>query len=328
MRTFCSSTDGTGTYMHSRTYKTYASLLTKTFPSLPSFPPSFYHANTTAMPTCTYICKHTYTYTHNYQSHLSTCLPIPTTQGQSLSFTLSYTHTLLRNSSLVPLLVLWPQKDNLCIIGRQIRAYTHTHNHKNMLSSALLRGKQTLCKSWHTHLLTHPHDYQNILYFPSKIYHKGTSAIPYRTLTFTYTPEYDKDTVFFAHCYPYTVMKVYMYMCSCRRTCCLHVPVLWIARGAFIGLSTDSDIWTISSLVSVWVYIHFVIIVLGWRCNECTCNILCAYMPKLYQYVHTHTHTHTATVGYSWFDLYMYVFMHMFVYALTYMLLKPVTLPR
>mmetsp|Transcript_50943 Transcript_50943/g.159167 ORF Transcript_50943/g.159167 Transcript_50943/m.159167 type:complete len:946 (-) Transcript_50943:252-3089(-) len=49
---------------------------------------------------------------------------------------------------------------------------------------------------------------KEIAYYKSGLYYRSHSRIPFRTLTFTYVGEYDDDTVYFAHCYPYTVNQL------------------------------------------------------------------------------------------------------------------------
>ena len=48
----------------------------------------------------------------------------------------------------------------------------------------------------------------DIAYFRSSLYYRQQSGIPFRTLTFTYTGEFDGDSVFFAHCYPYGLQQL------------------------------------------------------------------------------------------------------------------------
>jgi len=49
---------------------------------------------------------------------------------------------------------------------------------------------------------------KDIAYYKSSLYYRKLSKVPFRTLTFTYTGEYNSDTVSFAHCYPYTTTQL------------------------------------------------------------------------------------------------------------------------
>lgn len=48
----------------------------------------------------------------------------------------------------------------------------------------------------------------HIAYYKSTIHYRGRGRLPFHTLTFSYTPEYDNDAVYFAHCYPYTTKQL------------------------------------------------------------------------------------------------------------------------
>jgi hypothetical protein len=73
----------------------------------------------------------------------------------------------------------------------------------------------------------------DICYFPNSIRRKGCS-ISYYTLTFTYQAKYSRDSVFFAHSYPYTYSDLMRY--------CSHIESQPQSRSAaeFITFSTQS----------------------------------------------------------------------------------------
>ena len=48
-----------------------------------------------------------------------------------------------------------------------------------------------------------------IAYYKSTLHYRGRGRQPFHTLTFRYTPEYDGDAVYFAHCYPYTTKQLH-----------------------------------------------------------------------------------------------------------------------
>jgi hypothetical protein len=66
-------------------------------------------------------------------------------------------------------------------------------------------GLQLESKGWHRGA-------SDICYYPNSIRRKGC-AISYYTLTFTYQAKYSRDTVYFAHSYPYTYGDLLRY-CS------------------------------------------------------------------------------------------------------------------